>query len=122
MLSLENEIAVVTGGSSGIGLATARRFVEQGACVFIAGRRQVEIDKTVAETGRNVTAVKADISRLDDLDRLYETVARKGEIDRLTNGVRKSRAHLSHAPARDGSDPGAALISSGLRAIAVKVT
>src|SRR5579871_6023243 len=81
MLLLENKIAVVTGGSSGIGLATAQRFVEQGADVFIAGRRQVEIDKAVAEIGSNVTGVKTDISKLEDLDRFYETVAKKGKID-----------------------------------------
>ena len=81
MSLLNNKIAVVTGGSSGIGLATARRFVEEGAYVFIAGRRQAELDKAVAEIGKNVTAVKADISKLDDLDRLYETVAKKGKID-----------------------------------------
>jgi len=78
---LKNKIAVVTGGSSGIGLATAKRFVEEGAYVFIAGRRQVELDKAVAEIGKNVTGVKADISNLDDLDHLYDTVAKKGKID-----------------------------------------
>ena len=81
MSSLKNKIAVVTGGSSGIRLATAKRFVEEGAYVFIAGRRQTELDKAVAAIGRNVTAVKTDISKLDDLDRLYETVAKKGKID-----------------------------------------
>jgi hypothetical protein len=59
---LKNKIAVITGGSSGIGLATAKRFVEEGAYVFIAGRRQAEIDKAVAEIGSNVTGVKTDIS------------------------------------------------------------
>jgi NAD(P)-dependent dehydrogenase (short-subunit alcohol dehydrogenase family) len=78
---LENKLAVVTGGSSGIGLATAKRFVQEGAYVFIAGRRQAELDRAVAEIGANVTGVKADIAKLDDLDRLYETVAKKGKID-----------------------------------------
>ncbi len=87
MSLLEGKIAVVTGGSSGIGLATATRFVEQGAYVFIAGRRQAEIDKAVAEIGDNVTGVKADISKLDDLDRLYEIVAKKGKIDVLFAGA-----------------------------------
>jgi NAD(P)-dependent dehydrogenase (short-subunit alcohol dehydrogenase family) len=59
---LKNKIAVVTGGSSGIGLATAKRFVEAGACVFIAGRRQAELDKAVAEIGSNVTGVKSGVS------------------------------------------------------------
>lgn len=81
MSLLNNKIAVITGGSSGIGLATAKRFVEEGADVYIAGRRQAELDKAVAEIGKNVTGVKTDISKLDDLDRLYETVAKKGKID-----------------------------------------
>ena len=78
---MKNKIAVVTGGSSGIGLATAKRFVEEGAYVFIAGRRQAELDKAVAEISTNITAVKTDISKLDNLGRLYETVAKKGKID-----------------------------------------
>jgi NAD(P)-dependent dehydrogenase (short-subunit alcohol dehydrogenase family) len=84
---LENKIAVVTGGSSGIGLATATRFAEEGAHVFIVGRRQIELDRTVEEIGDNVTAVRADISKLDDLDRLYETVANRGKIDVLFAGA-----------------------------------
>ena len=87
MSLLKGKIAVVTGGSSGIGLATARRFVEQGAYVFIAGRRQAELDKAVAEIGENVTGVKTDISKLDDLARLYEVVAKKGKIDVLFAGA-----------------------------------
>ena len=87
MPALKNKIAVVTGGSSGIGLATAKRFVEEGAYVFIAGRRQAELDKAVAEIGENVTGVKTDISKLDDLDRLYETVAKKGKIDVIFAGA-----------------------------------
>jgi NAD(P)-dependent dehydrogenase (short-subunit alcohol dehydrogenase family) len=87
MPQLKNRIAVVSGGSSGIGLATAKRFVEEGAYVFIAGRRQAEIDKAVAEIGSNVTGVRTDISKLDDLDRLYETVAKKGKIDVILAGA-----------------------------------
>jgi len=87
MSLLKNKIAVVTGGSSGIGLATAKRFVDEGAYVFIAGRRQAELDNAVAEIGKNVTAVKADISKLDDLDRFYETVAKKGKIDVIFAGA-----------------------------------
>jgi NAD(P)-dependent dehydrogenase (short-subunit alcohol dehydrogenase family) len=83
---LKNKIAVVTGGSSGIGLATAKRFVEEGAYVFIAGRRQAELDKAVAEIGSNVAGVKTDIAKLDDL-RLYETVAKKGKIDVIFAGA-----------------------------------
>jgi NAD(P)-dependent dehydrogenase (short-subunit alcohol dehydrogenase family) len=84
---LKNKIAVVTGGSSGIGLATAMRFVEEGAYVFIAGRRQDELDRAVAEIGSNVTGVKTDIAELDDLDRLYETVAKRGKIDVIFAGA-----------------------------------
>ena len=62
MSSLRNKVAVVTGGSSGIGLATAKRFVDEGAYVFIAGRRQAELDKAAAEIGENVTAIEADLS------------------------------------------------------------
>jgi NAD(P)-dependent dehydrogenase (short-subunit alcohol dehydrogenase family) len=87
MSLLKNKIAVVTGGTSGIGLATAIRFVEQGAFVFIAGRRQAELDKAVAEIGSNVIGVKTDIAELNDLDRLYETVAKKGKIDVLFAGA-----------------------------------
>ena len=87
MSLLKNKIALVTGGSSGIGLATAKRFVEEGAYVFIAGRRQAELDKAVAKIGSNVTGVKTDIAKLDDLDRLYETVAKKGKIDVIFAGA-----------------------------------
>lgn len=81
---LSGKVAVITGGSSGIGLATAKRFVEQGAYVFITGRRQAELDKAVAEIGENITAVRADVSKLEDLDRLYkEVAAKKGRIDIL---------------------------------------
>ena len=84
MPRLEGKIAVITGGSSGIGLATAKRFVKEGAYVFITGRRQAELDKAVAEIGSNVTAVKGDVSNPDDLDRLYQTVAaKKGKLDIL---------------------------------------
>ncbi len=87
MSLLNNKIVVITGGSSGIGLATAKRFVEEGAYVYIAGRGQAELDKAVAEIGKNVTGVKTDISRLDDLDHLYETVAKKGKIDVIFAGA-----------------------------------
>ena len=67
MPALQGKVAVITGGSSGIGLATAKRFVKEGAYVFITGRRQAELDKAVAEIGSNVTAVQGDVSSLDDL-------------------------------------------------------
>lgn len=72
----------VTGGSSGIGFAIAKRFVEEGAYVFIVGRRQAELDKAVSEIGENIAAVQADISKPADIDRLYhEVAAKKGKTD-----------------------------------------
>lgn len=84
MQALKGKVAVITGGSSGIGLATAKRFVEEGAFVFITGRRQAELDKAAKEIGKNVVALSCDVSKLEDLDRLYKEVAgRKGKIDIL---------------------------------------
>jgi NAD(P)-dependent dehydrogenase (short-subunit alcohol dehydrogenase family) len=81
---LDGKIAVVTGGSSGIGLATAQRFVQEGAYVLITGRRQSELDKAVNQIGKNVTDVQADVSNLEDLRRLYDVVKQqKGRIDIL---------------------------------------
>jgi NAD(P)-dependent dehydrogenase (short-subunit alcohol dehydrogenase family) len=81
-MQLKNKVAVITGGSSGIGLATAKRFVEEGAHVFITGRRQSELDKARKLIGRNVTTVKGDVANLADLDHLYELVAsEKGVVD-----------------------------------------
>lgn len=82
MGALEGKVAVITGGNSGIGLATARRFVKEGAYVFITGRRQEELDKAVSLIGKNVMAVQGDVTNLDDLDRLYEVVRTvKGRVD-----------------------------------------
>jgi NAD(P)-dependent dehydrogenase (short-subunit alcohol dehydrogenase family) len=82
MSKLKGKVAVITGGSSGIGLAIARRFVEEGAHVFITGRRQSELENAVSEIGGNVTAVQGDVSSLADLDRLYQTVRNeKGVVD-----------------------------------------
>jgi hypothetical protein len=69
---LEGKVAVVTGGNSGIGLATAKRFVAEGAYVFITGRRQAELDAAVKEIGENVVGVQGDVAKLADLDRLYD--------------------------------------------------
>jgi NAD(P)-dependent dehydrogenase (short-subunit alcohol dehydrogenase family) len=81
---LDGKIAVITGGSSGIGLATAQRFVQEGAYAFIFGRGQTEIDAAVRRIGKNVIGVQGDVSNLADLDRLYETVKQqKGRIDIL---------------------------------------
>ncbi len=81
---LKNKVAVVTGGSAGIGLGAAKHFAAEGAQVFITGRRQTELDKAVAEIGGNVTAVRGDTSNLADIDLIYESVKDKaGRIDIL---------------------------------------
>jgi NAD(P)-dependent dehydrogenase (short-subunit alcohol dehydrogenase family) len=81
---LAGKIAVITGGSSGIGLATAKRLVEEGAHVVITGRREKELKEAVTLIGKNVTTVTGDVSRLEDLDRLYAVVKEKhGHIDVL---------------------------------------
>ncbi|HTY55672.1 MAG TPA: glucose 1-dehydrogenase [Candidatus Binataceae bacterium] len=81
---LDGKVAVITGGNSGIGRATAKKFVSEGAYVFITGRRQPELDSVVKEIGANVTAVQGDVVKVADLDRLYSTVkAQKGRIDIL---------------------------------------
>ncbi len=83
MGKLQGKVAVITGGSSGIGLATAQRFVAEGAYVFITGRRQSELDKARAAIGKNVTAVQGDVANLTDLDRLYATVqSEKGTLEK----------------------------------------
>ncbi|MBC8166374.1 MAG: glucose 1-dehydrogenase [Bryobacteraceae bacterium] len=79
---LAGKIAVITGGSSGIGFATAKRFVDEGAYVFITGRRKGELDEAVNQIGRNVTGVQSDVSKAADVDKLYAAVKeQKGEID-----------------------------------------
>ena len=79
---LEGKTAVITGGTEGIGFATAKLFVEEGAYVFITGRRQKELDEAVKAIGANVSGVQGDVARLADLDRLYETVSKvKRRID-----------------------------------------
>src|ERR1035441_9639060 len=84
MKKLEGKVAVITGGSSGIGLATAKRFVEEGAHVVITGRPEKELKQAAAFIKRNVTTVVSDVSRLEDLDRLYAVVKEKhGHIDIL---------------------------------------
>ena len=84
MKRLEGKVAVITGGNSGIGLATAQRFVEEGAHVFITGRRQGELDAAVRRIGKSITGVQGDVSNLADLDRLYATVKEnRGRMDIL---------------------------------------
>jgi NAD(P)-dependent dehydrogenase (short-subunit alcohol dehydrogenase family) len=102
MGKLEAKVAVITGGNSGIGLATAKRFVDEGAYVFITGRREAELAKAKAEIGRNVSAVRGDIADLDDLDRMFAQVrAEKGVIDILVANAAfsESASLLSITPA-----------------------
>ena len=82
MGKLEGKIALITGGNGGIGLATAKQFVNEGAYVFITGRREQELAAAVKEIGRNVTGVQGDVSNLGDLDRLFAQIKRvKGKLD-----------------------------------------
>jgi NAD(P)-dependent dehydrogenase (short-subunit alcohol dehydrogenase family) len=82
MGKLEGKIALITGGNSGIGLATAKQFVDEGAYVFISGRRDRELAAAVKEIGRNVSGVQGDVSNLGDLDRLFAQIKReKGKLD-----------------------------------------
>lgn len=82
MGALTGKTAVITGGNSGIGLATAKRFVEEGAYVFITARRQAELDKAVASIGGSVTAIAGDLSQLEDIDRIAAVVkGEKGVVD-----------------------------------------
>ena len=82
MGKLDGKVAVITAATSGMALASAKLFVEEGAYVFIMGRRQGELDKAKAEIGRNVSTVQGDVANLDDLDRLYKTVKEeKGAVD-----------------------------------------
>jgi NAD(P)-dependent dehydrogenase (short-subunit alcohol dehydrogenase family) len=82
MGKLEGKIAVITGASSGIGLATAKEFVREGAYVFITGRREPELNAAVKEIGKNVTPVQGDVSKLQDLDRLFAQIkSEKGRLD-----------------------------------------
>src|SRR5579863_6531313 len=82
MHRLDGKTALITGGNSGIGLATAKQFVNEGAYVFIIGRRKPELDAAVKEIGRNVTGVQGDVSSLDDLDRLFAQIkGEKGKLD-----------------------------------------
>jgi NAD(P)-dependent dehydrogenase (short-subunit alcohol dehydrogenase family) len=100
MKKLEGKVAVINGGNSGIGLATAQRFVSDGAYVFITGRRQSELDAAVKQIGKdNVSGVQGDVSNLADLDRLYATV--KEQKGFLTNSV---------APCSDGVGHGSLVV------------
>jgi NAD(P)-dependent dehydrogenase (short-subunit alcohol dehydrogenase family) len=80
----DGKIALVTGGSSGIGLATAKLFAQRGAIVYITGRRQKELDDAVREIGQSATGIQGDVSRLGDIDKVYQTIReQKGKLDIL---------------------------------------
>ena len=82
MGKLEGRIALITGGSSGIGLATPKRFVDEGAHIFITGRREAELASAVKDIGKNVKALKGDVSKLDELDRIFTQIKEdSGELD-----------------------------------------
>ena len=87
-MRFHDKVAVITGGSSGIGLATAQRFVAEGGYAFITGRRQAELDNAAAIIGRHVTAVQGDLANLDDLDRRFATVASEtGGLDVIVSSA-----------------------------------
>ncbi len=82
MGKLDGKVALITGGNSGIGLATAKRFVKEGAFVFITGRTQSKLDEAVKQVGSNVVGIQGDVASLADLDRLFETIKKqKGKLD-----------------------------------------
>jgi NAD(P)-dependent dehydrogenase (short-subunit alcohol dehydrogenase family) len=114
MGKLEGKVAVITGGSSGLALESAKRFVEEGAYVFIVGRRQEQLDEAVKLIGRNVTGVRGDVSNLDDLDRLFDTVKReKGKIDILFASAGKGEAAKLGEITEEHFDAGIGLIVRG---------
>ena len=95
MGKLDGKVAAITGGSSGIGLATAKSFVDEGAYVFITGRRTAELEKTRSIIGKNVTTVQGDVASLSDLDRLYQAVKEvKGSVDIVVANA----GFVEHAP------------------------
>ena len=82
MNRLQGKVAVITGGSSGMGFATAEQFVSEGAYVYITGRRETELNAAVTKIGKNIAAVQGDVSNMEDLDWLYAKIAEdKGRVD-----------------------------------------
>ena len=83
-MKLDGKIALITGGTSGLGLATAKRFIAEGAFVFVTGRRQAELDAAVNELGENSAGIRGDISKMQDLDHLFSLIKeKKGRLDIL---------------------------------------
>ncbi len=114
MGKLEGKVAVITGGSSGMALASAKLFVGEGAYVFITGRKQKQLDEAVKVIGRNVTGVQGDAANLDDLDRLFDTVKReKGKIDVLFASAGKGEAAKLGEITEQHFDAGFDLIARG---------
>lgn len=107
MGKLDGKVAVITGGTTGMALAGAKLFVDEGAHVFITGRRQDALDEAVTQIGRNVTGVQGDAANLDDLDRLYDTVKReKGSLDVLWASAGGASPPRSARSPRPSSTPG----------------
>ena len=99
---LEGKTAVITGGTEGIGFATAKLFVEEGAYVFITGRRQKELDEAVKAIGTNVSGVQGDVAQLADLDRLYEAVSKaKRRIDIIFANAGVGEFEIGRASCRE---------------------
>jgi NAD(P)-dependent dehydrogenase (short-subunit alcohol dehydrogenase family) len=93
--TLTGKVAVITGGNSGIGLATAKRFVEEGAYVFITARRQAELDKAVSIIGKNVTAIKSDLAKIEDIDGIAATVrSKQGVVDIIVSNASRRRIRV----------------------------
>ena len=107
MGKLEGKVAVITGASTGMALAGAKLFVDEGAYVFITGRRQEALDEAVKLIGRNVTAVQGDAANLDDLDRLFDTVKRERARSTCCGQVpgRASRACSARSPRSTSMPP-----------------
>ena len=97
MGKLEGKVALVTGGNSGIGLATAKEFVGEGAYVFITGRRERELAAAVNEIGRNISSIRADVSNSGDLDRLFSQIKNeKGKLDIVFANAGTSNTKRQH--------------------------
>ena len=128
MGKLQGKVAVITGGTQGIGLATAKLFASEGAYVFITGRRQKELEEAVASIGSNVTGVQGDVANLADLDRLYESVKAKGRIDVLFAhsrglGVMRLEVCQQGLPSRVSNEKATAYLASTLvRVSALRVS